>query len=68
MIFFQKKIEPFYSANGMKLSPIPCELVDGREGYYLGEEHSISVLDYVDIIEKITSEKMKKIDENGEKD
>ena len=38
MIFWTLKIEPFKAANGMNITPIPCELIDNRAGYYLSAD------------------------------
>lgn len=38
MIYFTKNIPPFNAANGMRVSPIACELKDNRTGYYLGKD------------------------------
>ncbi len=35
MIFFTQNIAPFNAENGMKVSPIPCELIDNRLGFYI---------------------------------
>lgn len=36
LIFFTKEIKPFKAKSGVTVSPCPCELKDGREGYFLG--------------------------------
>ena len=38
MIFFEENINSFTVANGMQVTPIPCELNDSRQGFYLGED------------------------------
>lgn len=38
LIFFTAEITPFKAQSGVMVSPCPCELKDGRNGWFLGED------------------------------
>ena len=38
MIFFTETFEPYQLEDGSDLTPIDCELKDGRSGYYLSDK------------------------------
>lgn len=58
MIFFTKTIMPFNAANGMRITPRYCKLIDGREGYYLSKEWAVEIISKGAIIEQITKEEI----------
>ena len=43
MIFFEQHIEPF-EVKGTRISPIECELKDGRKGYFLDDLKAIEIV------------------------
>ena len=42
MIFFSEDI-PKFKAGADVINPIPCELKDGRRGYFLGDDWQIEI-------------------------
>ena len=38
LIFWEAEIQPFKAATGVQVTPMACELIDGRTGYFLGSD------------------------------
>ena len=62
MIFFEKQIEPFFISKENRISPIPCELVDGRVGYYLADDKKEIIESKGAIVEQVVKEQIKKLE------
>lgn len=58
MIFFTENIKPFNASNGMKITPYPCKLIDGRIGYCADDFWSVELEAKGAIIEQITKEEI----------
>lgn len=59
LIFFTRYIKPFKAAIGVQVSPCPCELKDGRKGYFLGEDWREEIEGKGVTVELITKEDLK---------
>lgn len=58
MIFFIEQIEPFLTIKNMRVTPKPCTLADGRNGFFLGSDWEMEILKKGCEIEYITKEEI----------
>ena len=59
LIFWETFLEPFIASSGMRVSPAPCELIDGRTGYCLGADWREEIEAKGVEVEEISKEQIK---------
>lgn len=59
MIFFEKQIEPFFISENNRINPIPCTLIDGRNGFFLGDDKKSEIEAKGAIVEQVAKEQIK---------
>jgi len=59
LIFWTTFLKPFKAKTGMRVSPAPCELIDGRTGYCLGADWREEIEAKGVEVEEISKEQIK---------
>lgn len=59
MIFFQEQIEPFFISENNRINPRPCELIDGRKGYFLADDKQSEIESKGATVEQISKDQIK---------
>jgi len=59
LIFWTTFLKPFKAKTGMQITPVPCELIDGITGYYLGADWRKEIEAKGVKVEEISKEQIK---------
>ena len=59
MIFFEKKLDPFYSNCGMRVLPEKCELLNGLKGFVVGIEWKKEIEEKGVIVKEVNKSNIK---------